>query len=405
VLKALAGMQVSESRLPQAGRLRHAGDGRSPIDFRVSSLPAAFGEKIVLRRWEGGREAPRLADLGLSQMMLERVRGFGAQPRGLVLVVGPAGSGVRTTLAALTADAAERRAGRDEIVTVEDPIAYRIPGVTQTSVDAAGGERVASRLRSVVQQGPAVVVVGDLSDAETAGIALSAAEDALVITTVRADDLASAVAGLLTLGLEPAVVASRITGGVVQRLSRRVCAACRRPRTPAADERRRLGWSAYEPVTVFEPAGCAGCHHTGYRGRVGVFEAIAMSAAARKVIAGHDPALSIDEVVRREGGASLLEDALSKVRAGVIALSELTRVVGGIDGGWPPRPLCAACGAAVSEGFLACPSCGATIGGGCACCGRALRPGWRDCPYCAGRAEASARQRDGNRPRGRTVVS
>ena len=411
-LKRLAGMQASETRLPQDGRLRHVAGNGSAIDFRVSSLRTLFGEKVVLRRWDRPGLVPSLDDLGLSKAMLERVRQFMANAHGLVLVVGPAGSGVQTTMAALAAELVSVRAGRDDIVTVEDPIEYQIPGVTQVSVDGAHGEMFASRLQSILRQQPDVVCVGELRDTETTRIALSAAARALVVTTFRADDLPSTITGLLALGIDAAAIAPPLVGVVVQRLVRRLCVSCRRPSTAPARRAGPLDPPGVEdgpldPVTFFEPVGCDQCHHTGYRGRIGVYQAIAVSAAVRQAIADAGPAHRLGEAVRQDGGVSLAEDALAKAKRGVTTVDEVLRAVGEgrVDEIDSARPLCEACGAAVGEGFLACPSCGTTIGSACVHCGRALQSGWRFCPYCARRAEPPDGGREGNRRRARTVLS
>jgi type IV pilus assembly protein PilB len=406
-LKRLAGMQASETRLPQDGRLRHVAGNGSAIDFRVSSLRTLFGEKVVLRRWDRQGVVPSLDDLGLSKAMLERVRQFMANAHGLVLVVGPAGSGVQTTMAALAAELVSVRAGRDDIVTVEDPIEYQIPGVTQVSVDGANGEIFASRLQSVLRQQPDVVCVGELRETETTQVALSAAARALVVTTFRADDLPSTITGLLALGIDAAAIAAPLVGVVVQRLVRRLCVSCRRPRRAGLLHPTRAGDEPPGPVSFFEPVGCDQCHHTGYRGRIGVYQAIAVSAAVRQAIADAGPAHRLGEAVRQDGGVSLAEDALAKAKRGVTTVDEVLRAVGEgrvheIDSA---RPLCEACGAAVGEGFLACPSCGATIGSACLHCGRALQSGWQFCPYCARRAEPPDGGREGNRRRARTVLS
>jgi type IV pilus assembly protein PilB len=398
-LKRLAGMRVTETRLPQDGRLRCAvGDG-SETEFRVSSLRTLFGEKVVLRRWDRPAAAPSLNDLGLSKTMLDEVRGFGAHRRGLVLIIGPAGSGVQATLAALAADVAALRSGRSDIVSIEDAIEYEIPGVTQTAVEGAGGEDGASRLRSILQQRPDVVVVGALREVETATLALSAAAGELVITTVRADDLPSGVSALVALGVDPATIAGTLVGVVVQRLVRRLCTSCRGTAVTSLDAAGAPG-----AEVSFEPVGCDECQHTGYRGRIGVYQTVVISGEVRQAIVSGNREERLADVVRRGGGVSLAEDALSKAQAGVTSMEEVLMAVGREDAD-RSRPLCTACGAAVDVGFLACPSCGTTIGGACGHCGRALQPGWRFCPYCASRAEPRSKGRDGNRGRARSVLS
>ncbi len=396
--KRRAGLQAAETRLPQAGRIRHAVENGPESDFRVSTLRTLFGEKVVLRRSDGPGVAASLDDLGFSRTALDEMRAFVSRAHGLVLVVGPTGSGVRTTLAGLAADLASRRAGTGDVVALEDPIEYQIRGVTQIAVDRERGETLGGRLQEVVEHGPDVLVVSELRDLETARIACSAAARMLVVTTFRADDLPSAVTGLLALGVDAGAIAAPLVGVVTQRLVRRLCVTCRRPST-AAD--------LLDRAAFFEPVGCDQCQHTGYRGRIGVSQATAVSAAMREAMTAPDARRRVADLVRQDGGVSLAEDGLAKVSAGVTTLDEVRRVIGAgeVDAIESPRPLCAVCGAAMAPGFLACPACGAAVGSRCAHCGRALQPAWRFCPYCTRRVGAQAGGREGNRGRPRTVLS
>ncbi len=391
MVKQMAGMETAEARLPQDGRLRYEAANEPAVEFRVSTLRTLFGEKLVLRRWDRPAAALLIDQLGLSASMLDEARGFAAHRRGLVLVCGTAGSGARTTMAALAADAAAARAGSD-VVSIEDPIAYRIPGVTQTAVDA--GESFSGRLQALLEERPDVVVVGALGDGETARVACQAAVSALVITSVRADDLPAATAALIALGVEPRAIAASLVGAISQRLVRRLCPSCRTalPEDP----------SALEDVFL-TPAGCEQCHHTGYRGRIGIFQTIAISGELRQAIAdgGHED--RIGAAIQHGEGVTLGEDALAKARAGLTSIEEVQKTMGIAE--TDPRPLCTTCGAVIDPGFLACPACGASIGSACEHCGRSLEAGWRFCPYCARRATPRGPGRDGNRGRGRVVLS
>ena len=391
MVKQMAGMETAEARLPQDGRLRYEAANEPAVEFRVSTLRTLFGEKLVLRRWDRPAAALPIDQLGLSASMLDEARGFVAHRRGLVLVCGTIGSGARTTMAALAADAAAARAGSD-VVTIEDPIAYRIPGVTQTDVDA--GESFSGRLQALLEERPDVVVVGVLGDGETARVACQAAVSALVITSVRADDLPAATAALIALGVEPRAIAASLVGAISQRLVRRLCPSCRTalPEDP----------SALEDVFL-TPAGCEQCHHTGYRGRVGIFQTIVISGEVRQAIAdgGHED--RVIAAIRRGEGVTLGEDALAKARTGLTSIEEVQKTIGAAE--TEPRPLCTTCGAVSDPGFLACPACGASLGSACEHCGRSLEAGWRFCPYCARRATPRGPGRDGNRGRGRVVLS
>ncbi len=391
MVKQMAGMETAEARLPQDGRLRYEAANDLAVEFRVSTLRTLFGEKLVLRRWGRPSVALPIDQIGLSASMLDEARGFVAHRRGLVLVCGPAGSGVRTTMAALAADAAAARAG-SAAVSIEDPIAYRIPGVTQTAVDT--GESFSGSLQVLLQEQPEVVVVGALGDGATARVAGQAAVSALVITSVRADHLPAAIAALIALGVEPQAIAASLVGAISQRLVRRLCTSCRAALPEDA--------SALEDVFL-TPAGCEECHHTGYRGRIGIFQTMAISGEVRQAIAdgGHED--RVNAAIRHGGSVTLAEDALAKARTGLTSIEEVQKAIDVAE--TDPRPLCTACGAVIDPGFLVCPACGASIGSACEHCGRNLEAGWRFCPYCARRATPRGTGRDGNRGRGRVVLS
>jgi type IV pilus assembly protein PilB len=378
-LKIRAGMDVEEARLPQDGRLRLSAGDDSHVDFDVSTLRTIFGEKAVLRALDAHKRASNLEELGMSAIALGAVRRLLERSRGLILVAGPRGSGKTATLeAALKAIQSDKA----NIMTVEDPIEYHMPGLNQAEVDDKNGPGFAHTLGSMLRQDADVVAVGDVSDQKTAAIVVQAAgTDQLVLATLLADDAAASITGLMALGVEGKRISSVLVGVVAQRLVRRLCANCRRPYTPTADALHTLGISEEDATAMlfYESAGCDQCSHTGYRGRVGIFEVLECSETLRHLIAAQAPETAIRDAARAGGMVILAEDGVAKVKSGTTTLDEFLRAVSVIGS---VRPLCLACGSAVAVDFVACPTCGARLGGHCSHCGRALQPGWRFCPYC-----------------------
>jgi type II secretory ATPase GspE/PulE/Tfp pilus assembly ATPase PilB-like protein len=298
----------------------------------------------------------------------------------MILVVGPTGSGKTTTLcSALTATRSERT----NIITIEDPVEYQIPGVNQTQINDKIKLTFASALRSILRQDPDVVLVGEIRDQETARVAMQAAQTGhLVLSTLHTDDAPSCVTRLTDIGIEPYVTASALIGVIAQRLMRRLCTQCRRPYTPDADTLRAMSVTEAEAaaLTFYRAVGCDQCNHTGYRGRVGIYEIMHVSDALRRQISARGSEAAIRDTALAGGMVSLGEDGLMKVKAGVTTPDELLRVVTEVR---EARALCPGCGAGVSPEFVACPACGHHVGGGCPHCSRPMQAGWNFCPYCA----------------------
>ena len=379
-LKIMAGMDIAEKRLPQDGRLRSTADDGTEVDFRVSTLRTLFGEKVVMRVLDHRKGVPSLEEIGMSATALEEVRDFLRHQHGMILVVGPTGSGKTTTLSsALKAVQSEKT----NIITIEDPVEYQIPGVNQTQINEKIKLTFASALRSILRQDPDVILLGEIRDAETAKIAMQAAQTGhLVLSTLHTDNAPSVVTRLMDIGTEPYVIASALIGVVAQRLVRRLCIHCRRQYTPPADTLRSLNIADADASAIpfYKSVGCDQCNHTGYRGRIGIYEVMRVSDKLRRLISARAPEDQIREAALSSGMISLGEDGLSKVKSGVTTPEELLRVVTEVR---EMRTLCAGCGSAVGVDFLACPQCGKRLSGGCPHCGRALQPGWNFCPYCA----------------------
>jgi len=379
-LKIMAGMDIAEKRLPQDGRLRSTAEDGSDVDFRVSTLRTLFGEKIVMRVLDHRKGVPALEEIGMAAAALEEVREFLRQQHGMILVVGPTGSGKTTTLSsALKAVQSEKT----NIITIEDPVEYQIPGVNQTQINEKIKLTFASALRSILRQDPDVILLGEIRDGETAKIAMQAAQTGhLVLSTLHTDNAPSIVTRLMDLGAESYVIASALVGVVAQRLVRRLCVHCRRQYTPPADVLRALNIAEADAAAIpfYKSVGCDQCNHTGYRGRIGIYEVMRVTDKLRRLIAVKSTEDQLRDAAIAGGMITLGEDGLAKVKSGITTPEELLRVVTEVR---EMRTLCGGCGAAVGVDFNACPQCGKRVGGGCPHCGRAMQPGWNFCPYCA----------------------
>ena len=321
-LKVAANMDIAEKRVPQDGRIALELDGRS-VDLRLSTLPTTLGEKIAIRLL-AQQELLQLEELGFTQANLACYRRLFTQPNGLILLTGPTGSGKTSTLYATLPelDAATRN-----IITLEDPVEYSLPGINQVAVNRRSGMTFAKGLRAIVRQDPDVIMLGEIRDEETAGIAVQAALTGhLVLSTLHTNSAAGAVYRLLDMGLAPYLLAAALRGVVAQRLVRRLCPDCRRQRTATAAERSFLG-----AATVWEQQGCEQCHAAGYRGRVAVQEVLPLTGRLQQLVLQRAPVEELEQAARADGLRSLAEDAAAKALDGLTTVQELWRV--GITGG------------------------------------------------------------------------
>jgi len=324
-IKVLARLDIAQQRLPQDGRIKaRSRDGA--IDVRVSTLPTQYGEKIVLRML-GSSAAPSLLDLGLSDTQLAIVDEALHQPQGLVLVTGPTGSGKSTTLYSMLT---RRQAPDVNVVTVEDPIERRLPGITQSQVNDKAGTTFATYLRAILRQDPDVIMIGEVRDLESAEIAFQAALTGhLVLTTLHTNGTLEALDRLLDIGVKPLMITSVTNVVVAQRLARLICPHCRVQYQPSPAAAEKLGLDPHGEFT--RGRGCASCSHTGYRGRVGIFELLRLTPRLKELIRGGAGEAELRAAATTDGVRWLSDDAANKIRQGLTTIEEVLRVVR-IDG-------------------------------------------------------------------------
>ena len=376
--KIIAELDIAERRMPQDGKIRRKYQGRN-VDFRMSTLPSRYGEKVVLRILDNSATQLGLDKLISDPPSLEIVREMARRPFGLILVTGPTGSGKSTTLYSILA---ERNDPGVNIITAEDPIEYSLPGITQVQVIREKGMDFASILRSFLRQDPDVILVGETRDKETAKTAMEAALTGhLVLTTLHTNDAAGAIARLDEMGVEPFMISGSLVGVLAQRLMRRVCSECRIPYNPTQEELARFGLSANkeEEITFYKANSlqpeeieearkkgtlCSKCGGNGYKGRAGVYEIMQMTETLQTLINEGAPTERIKEAAVEEGMKTLLAYSLNLVREGYTTLEEVERVTftdSGVEAEMKAK----------RKSSLTCSTCSAE-----------LKQEWLDCPYC-----------------------
>ncbi|MCX7717103.1 MAG: GspE/PulE family protein [Candidatus Sumerlaeaceae bacterium] len=324
-IKIMADLNIAERRLPQDGKIKIKNENKE-YDLRVSTLPTPYGESISIRILSRDSELVSLDKLGLDEHNVKILRRMIQKPHGIIFVTGPTGSGKSTTLyASLT----EINTIDKKILTVEDPIEYRIPGVTQVQVNPQIDLTFARVLRTMLRQDPDVIMVGETRDPETAQAAIRAALTGhLVFSTLHTNDAAGAVSRLLDMGIEPFLVASSVEGLLAQRLVRVLCPKCKQPFHPDANLLRRLSGSRLdtEGAVFMRPVGCDSCRYTGFRGRTAIYEIIRMSEEIKRLVVDRQPANVIKKQALAEGMRPIREDGWLKVRAGLTTMDEVLRV-------------------------------------------------------------------------------
>lgn len=322
--KVLASMNIAERRIPQDGKFNKNIKGNY-VDFRISTFPGIYGEKVVIRILDRSHHMITLDHLGLSPALCASFRTLLQKPSGFLLVAGPTGSGKTTTL---YAGLAELNNHERNIVTLEDPVEYDLPGITQGQIRPDVGFTFEKGIRAILRQDPDIIMIGEMRDAQTAQIAIQAALTGHgVLSTVHTNDAPSVIMRLIDMGIEPFLINAAVSGVLAQRLARKICPACKMPYEPSADEKTMLERLGAPGITLYRGAGCVACDGHGYKGRVGIFELLVIDVGLRQLIM-RDPSHDvIADYARAHGFQSLLKDGLSKVCQGVISLQELMRVV------------------------------------------------------------------------------
>ena len=324
-IKVMAKMNIAEKRLPQDGRL-DVKIGNQQIDVRVSTIPTAFGERVVLRLLSKSGSLMYMTDLGLLPKKLNLLEKLVKSPNGIILVTGPTGSGKTTTLYAVLSSI--NKPGIN-IITIEDPVEYQIQGISQIQVNAKIDLTFARGLRSIVRQDPDVVLVGEIRDRETADIAVqSALTGHLVFSTLHTNDSASAITRLVDIGVEPFLISSSVIGIVAQRLVRVLCPHCRESYTPNESALNSIGITTDEikEYTLYKATGCTRCFNTGYTGRIGIFEIMDMTDSLKHLILKNFDANRIKQEASKLGMTTLRQDGIQKVLQGVTTIEEVFRV-------------------------------------------------------------------------------
>jgi type IV pilus assembly protein PilB len=326
-LKIMADMNIAERRIPQDGRIE-VRNGQKDFDLRVNAIPTPFGEKIVMRILDKSSVMLGLEKLAFTDENQLKIEELTAQPNGMFLCTGPTGSGKTTTQYSVLN---KLNTIGVNIITIEDPIEYQLPGISQVQVNRKAGLTFAAGLRAFLRQDPDIIMVGEMRDLETAEIAIeSSLTGHMVLSTLHTNDAPSATLRLIDMGVEPYLISATINGVLAQRLARRLCVHCKEPYEVKAIDLRRFGMQATDPdqmVQLYRPVGCEECKQTGYRGRMGIHELMVMNAEIAELVVRRAPLNDIKEAAKANGMRELREDGLHKVLAGMTDPSEVMRVV------------------------------------------------------------------------------
>lgn len=322
-IKIIGGMDISEKRKPQDGRITQVVD-RMEYDIRVSVLPTVYGEKVVMRLTSKTGLTKEKSQLGLKPRELEQFDYIISNPHGILLVTGPTGSGKSTTLYTALSELNKEDVN---IITVEDPVEANIDGINQVQVNPKADLTFATALRSILRQDPDIIMIGEIRDQETASIAVQASITGhLVVSTLHTNSSASTITRLEDMGIESYLIADSVIGVIAQRLVRRLCKECKRPVLANADQKELMGCNMDEDVTIYEPCGCSKCDNTGYKGRIGVYEIMKMSPKLKTIISKRQGADAIKEQALKEGMYTLRMSATEYVLDGTTSFDEMVKV-------------------------------------------------------------------------------
>lgn len=322
-VKIIGGMDISEKRKPQDGRITQIVD-RTEYDIRVSILPTVYGEKIVMRLASKNALNREKSQLGLKPIEMQQFDHILKNPHGILLVTGPTGSGKSTTLYTALS---ELNTEDVNIITVEDPVEANIDGINQVQVNPKANLTFASALRSILRQDPDIIMIGEIRDQETAGIAVQASITGhLVVSTLHTNSSASTITRLADMGVEPYLIADSVVGVIAQRLVRRLCPNCKKPHIITEEEAEILGVKTKEQMQIYEPCGCPQCDNMGYKGRIGVYEIMEMTQDLKTIISKNGSAEAIKEQAMKNGMHTLRMSASEYVLSGITSFNEMTKV-------------------------------------------------------------------------------
>jgi len=325
-IKIMGKMDIAEKRIPQDGRVEMSLDGKD-VDLRISILPTVYGEKIVIRLLGRSDLVMTKEQLGFSESNIVLFDGIIKSTNGIILVTGPTGSGKTTTLYAVLK---ELNKINKNIITVEDPVEYRLEGINQVQVNTKAGLTFANGLRSILRQDPDIIMIGEIRDGETAQIAVRAAITGhLVLSTMHTNDAASTVSRLVDMGVEPYLVSSSVVGVTAQRLLRRICPECKTSYQSDRAEMEVL--RLREPITLYRGTGCSNCNHTGYRGRIAIHEIMQVTGQIRDLIDKKASMDHIRNIASKQGTTTLRDNSVELVRKGVTTVEELLKVTYSIE--------------------------------------------------------------------------
>ena len=323
-IKVLSHIDISEKRIPQDGKFRITADG-SDIDFRVSTFPSLYGEKVVVRILDRSKTMIQLDALGFTKSMLAHFTKLIENPSGFILVTGPTGSGKTTTLYAALS---HLNNPQKNIITLEDPVEYNLDGITQGQIHSDAGFTFERGMRSLLRQDPDIAMVGEIRDKQTAQIAIEAALTGhVVFSTLHTNDSPGAVMRLMDMTIEPFLINAALSGVLAQRLVRKICDNCKEVHPPNNQEKKMLDAFSVKMDRVYRGKGCDQCFGSGYKGRIGIFELLTMSPDLRSLIVQHPKFDDIKAQAVSDGTKAMISDGIEKVKEGIVSLDELFRVV------------------------------------------------------------------------------
>ncbi len=331
-IKIMGDMNIAERRLPLDGRIHVRMEGKD-YDLRVSTLPTVFGEKAVMRILDQSSVLIGLNKMGIMPDTLADLESVVVQPNGMILTTGPTGSGKTTTQYAILN---KINSVEKNIITIEDPVEYQLAGINQVHVNRKAGLTFANAMRSFLRQDPDIIMVGEIRDLETASIGVEAALTGhLVLSTLHTNDAPSAITRLVDMGVEPFLISASVIAVIAQRLSRRICTNCKEPYTPPLEALNSIGYTAKDDreVTFYRGRGCEQCMHTGYKGRIGIYELFLMNEELQDLIVRRAPLSEIKQAAIANGMKTLKQDGFEKVMEGITTFEEIMRVVFTAGGG------------------------------------------------------------------------